>query len=178
MQTTDADYKKIYLFVIDDHWNKWYGKTGRFVLNWFLSALVIEFLIMFYCFAASSEANPLIYEQITDVIKVKYYFLWMASVMIYPILRQRYINRKIERYRTLAELQNYRENLLINANKFSTVVAGRSFYASLHPLNKNTLIDEIAITNDLLCALLQHYCNQNKLNIRDDYMEVTELIKK
>lgn len=179
MRTTNNDYIEIYRAEINDHWNKWYGKIGRFILNWILAVTVIELIIMFYCFAFTTEANPLIYEKFTNTFKSNTtYFLWLASVFIYPILRQAYINRKIKNIFVLAQLQNYRENLLFNANKFSTVEAGRSFYASLHPLNKNTLMNELSITNDLLSAILQHYCNHNKLNTRHDHMSVNELINK
>jgi hypothetical protein len=178
MQTTDFDYKGSYLAEINDPWNKWYGKIGRFILNWILSITAIQILIQLYSLAFTSEAHPINYEKLSNTIHQEYYLFWMACVLIYPILRQFYINRKIERIRTLAELQNYRENLLFNSNKFSTVVAGRSLYASLRPLKKNTLMDEISITNDLLSTILQHYCNQNELNTRDDYIRVAELIKK
>lgn len=178
MKTTEIDYKGTYLAEINSHWNQWYGKIGRFILNSIFSLYGFSFLLVIFCYLFSSEANPLDSSQIASDIGARFGYYAFLPFPLYAAFRQYLKNRKIENLRLLAELQNYRENLLFNSNKFSTISIGREFYASLNPLNRHTLLNEISITNDLLSALLQHFCNHNNLNIRDEYINVTELLKK
>jgi len=162
------DSKFNYLLEVNDHWNQWYGIIGRFILHSLFSYFIAFAALTLYCDLFSSTAQPLDRDQIVDDLISNFSFFIFLPFFLYAGFRQYLQNKKIESLRLLAELQNYRENLLFNVDKFVTISAGRAFYTSLHPLKRHTLMNEVAITNDLLSALLQHYCNQNNLNSRED----------